>query len=62
MNKIKELEKEILRHKKLYYSGQPEISDYAYDMLEYQLKKLDPNNKVLQMVGYSEDYEKSLSN
>jgi DNA ligase (NAD+) len=55
LTKIEKLEKEILRHKKLYYTGNQEISDYDYDKLEEKLKKLDPENKVLQMVGYIDD-------
>jgi len=54
-DKIEKLEKEILKHKKLYYTGNQEISDYEYDNLEEELRKLDPENKVLQMVGYIED-------
>lgn len=49
--RIRELESEITRHKALYYQGQAEISDEAYDKLEAQLKKLDPNNPVLSMIG-----------
>ena len=50
-NKIKELEKQILEHKALYYQGRPEISDHKYDQLEEQLKKFDPNNPILNIVG-----------
>ncbi|MHA1973150.1 MAG: NAD-dependent DNA ligase LigA [Candidatus Hodarchaeales archaeon] len=48
---IKHLENQILYHKKKYYDGEPEISDQAYDALEEKLKKLDPNNPVLFLVG-----------
>src|SRR5690606_36492254 len=51
MDKIKDLEGKILYHKALYYQGSPEISDGEYDKLEEQLAKLDPNNKVLRLVG-----------
>lgn len=50
-NRIEELEKLIIYHKDLYYRGIPEISDQAYDKLESELKKLSPNNPVLDLVG-----------
>lgn len=56
--KIKELELKIIKHKSLYYQGKPEISDFEYDEIEEQLKKLDPDSYVLSMVGttvFSED-------
>lgn len=49
--KIKELESQILKHKRLYYSGQKEIEDEEYDKLEAELKALDPDNKALHVVG-----------
>ena len=51
-NEIQELEKQILKHKELYYSGKAEISDEKYDKLEEKLKKLDPSNPVLSIVGH----------
>ncbi|TDJ07937.1 MAG: DNA ligase (NAD(+)) LigA [Deltaproteobacteria bacterium] len=51
MGRIKELEELILHHKIIYYHGKPEISDAKYDQLEDELKKLDPENKVLKVVG-----------
>lgn len=51
MSRVKQLEEEILRHKKLYYSGMAEISDEEYDKLETELKEVDPNNKILSFVG-----------
>ncbi|MHA1228395.1 MAG: hypothetical protein ACTSPV_16810, partial [Candidatus Hodarchaeales archaeon] len=51
---IKRLENQILYHKKKYYDGEPEISDQAYDALEEKLRKLDPNNPVLFLVGTPE--------
>lgn len=50
-NKIEELEKLICYHKDLYYRGVPEISDQAYDKLENELKKLSPDNPILDLVG-----------
>lgn len=50
-NRVQELEKLIIHHKSLYYSGSPEISDHQYDAYEDELKKLDPENSVLSLVG-----------
>lgn len=50
--RIQELEKLILHHKQRYYQGQAEISDEKYDQLEEELKSLDPENPVLQEVGF----------
>lgn len=49
--RIKLLESEVLKHKRLYYQGQKEIEDEEYDLLENELKKLDPKNPLLSMVG-----------
>lgn len=51
MGRIRELESLILRHKSLYYSGKPEISDFEYDKLEEELRQLDENNSALITVG-----------
>ena len=51
---ILELERKILYHKKRYYDGEPEISDIQYDNLEKTLRKLDPENPVLYLVGSPE--------
>jgi len=50
-NAIQELVKKIEEHRQAYYSGQQKISDTEYDELEAKLRKLDPNNKVLQKIG-----------
>lgn len=52
--RIQELEKLILHHKEKYYSGKAEISDEKYDALENELKKLDPENPVLSLVGFKQ--------
>lgn len=52
--RILELEKLILHHKERYYQGKAEISDEAYDKLEAELKKLDPENPVLALVGFKQ--------
>lgn len=51
MKRIKELERSIIKHKDLYYQGRPEISDLEYDALEQELRELDAENPLLQMVG-----------
>lgn len=51
MSRIQKLEAEIIKHKALYYQGRPEIADADYDKLEDELRKLDPNNPTLQIVG-----------
>ena len=51
-NRIQELEKLILHYKELYYRGKAEISDEAYDKIEIELKKLDPENPILKLVGH----------
>lgn len=52
--RIQELEKLILHHKERYYQGHAEISDEKYDKLESELKKLDPQNPVLGLVGFKQ--------
>lgn len=51
MKRERELEQLILKHKALYYEGTPEISDIEYDKLEVELKKINPNNPALSLVG-----------
>ena len=51
MNRVNELENMIKYHKSLYYKGVPEISDNEYDKLEDELRNLDENNPVLNLVG-----------
>ena len=41
------LESQILYYATKYYAGNPEISDDQFDMLVDNLRKLDPNSKVL---------------
>ena len=58
--KIEVLEREIKRHRDLYYNKTPEISDAEYDLLEDRLRKLDPTNPLLFQIGAdsSELFEK----
>lgn len=63
MERIKELEQLISVYKQIYYKGLHElkvddkiyyeISDDEFDILEDELRTLDPNNKVLEVVGTS---------
>ncbi|RMG83951.1 MAG: hypothetical protein D6707_00040, partial [Bacteroidetes bacterium] len=46
-----ELEQLIRHHKELYYKGKPEISDQEYDRLEDELRRINPKNPVLNLVG-----------
>lgn len=50
-NRIAFLSSEILRHKQLYYTGKPEVSDAKYDQLEDELRKISPDHPVLSVVG-----------
>lgn len=54
MNKIEELEALIKHHKALYYQGRPEIKDSEYDKIEDDLRKIDPENSALKIVGSTE--------
>ena len=54
MGRIAELQELILHHKIMYYQGKPEISDQNFDKLEDELRKLDPDNNALKVVGSAE--------
>jgi DNA ligase (NAD+) len=56
---IELLAENILEHRRLYYNGNPSISDYEYDKLEESLKTLDPEHPIFSLVG-SENTSKSL--
>lgn len=60
MTRIEELQTLILKHKALYYQGIPSISDEEYDNLEEELKRLDPDNFTLKLVGTSLKSEKKI--
>lgn len=49
--RIRELEREVRRHRELYYLKAPAISDAEFDALEDELRELDPENPVLADVG-----------
>ena len=60
-NKIKrekELEEFIFKHKRLYYTGNAEISDIEFDKMEDELRKLNPENEALSTVGFDGFNEK----
>ena len=50
-DRIDYLVNEIQRHRDLYYNKTPEISDAKYDLLEDELRELDPNNPLFSIVG-----------
>ncbi|MBI4601429.1 MAG: NAD-dependent DNA ligase LigA, partial [Planctomycetes bacterium] len=52
-DRIRELERELRRHRELYYNGTPEITDAEFDALEDELRRLDPESPVLAEVGAS---------
>lgn len=56
--RIKELEYQIINAKKNYYSSEDytdiQMTDAEYDILESELRELDPDNKILKMVGYED--------
>ncbi len=49
--RIQELEELIRTHQKLYYNGQPVISDEEFDSLWDELAKIDPKNALLSAIG-----------
>ena len=52
MTDVHQLEAAILEHRSLYYQGTPKITDYEFDLLESQLRAIDPSNPVLLSVGH----------
>lgn len=50
--KIDELVSEITRNAQLYYEGNTEISDDEFDKLVEELRKEDPENKILHTTGW----------
>lgn len=49
--KLANLAHQVMRHKRLYYAGKPEISDAEYDALEEALRRLAPEHPALAFVG-----------
>jgi len=58
MTRRDELEQLILHHKDLYYRGQAEISDAAFDELEDELRSIAPDSPILAVVGHTVTDEK----
>ena len=52
---LQELISSILKHRRLYAMGEPEISDEEYDALEHKLSDLTADHPLLQEVGYGDD-------
>lgn len=58
MNNVGQMVCKIVEAKRTYYrDGKPIMSDYDYDKLEIELRKIDPDHPILSMVGYDESYE-----
>lgn len=49
--RVEELARQILEHKRRYYSGHAVIPDEAYDELERELRDREPEHPVLEFVG-----------
>lgn len=62
LKEVYQLMQDIVKHKKLYYSGQAKITDEQYDCIEDYLRELDPENPVLEMTGYGSSYEEKVDN
>jgi len=60
-SETKRLRLEIERHRKLYYSGNQEISDYEFDQLEERLKKLEQRRKTKDPISRRRQKELPLS-
>ena len=48
---VASLAEKVLFHRRLYYAGQPQISDQEYDAIEDSLRELAPEHPVFEMVG-----------
>ncbi|MCX6124891.1 MAG: NAD-dependent DNA ligase LigA [Proteobacteria bacterium] len=49
--RVAELSALIMHHKRAYYRGAPEISDFDYDKYEDELRAMAPSHPVLSLVG-----------
>lgn len=52
---LTELERRILEAKRAYYNGKSIMSDIEFDALEEELRKVQPDSKILLMVGADSD-------
>ena len=57
--RIASLEKELRRHRQLYYNEPPELSDAEFDKLVGELEKLAPDSEVLAEVGAPVDLDQA---
>jgi len=55
----RELEQQIIKHRALYETGKPEISDAEYDRLEEGLRSISPDNVLFEQVGSEEILKES---
>lgn len=53
--RIKELEELIPYYAKLYYAGEPEITDQEFDKLTEELEQLKPDSEILKKVGWGSE-------
>jgi len=53
--KINNLVTKLIEYRDSYYKGTPIISDDEFDLLEDELRKLDPNNSYFDIVGSNND-------
>lgn len=60
--RAKELEKLVRHHQKLYYDGNPELSDAEFDALWDELKSIEPDNALFSTInsestdGFAKEY------
>lgn len=59
MDDINELVNKIKLNAKLYYEGNPLITNEEFDYLVESLRSIDPNNEVLNLVGWGYDCTQS---
>lgn len=52
MERLEFLEREIPRLSQLYYEGKAEVSDYEFDQLIEELKRINPSHELLKKVGW----------
>lgn len=50
-DRVAQLAHDIIRHKRLYYAGKPEVEDRVYDLIEAELRQLAPSHPALAFVG-----------
>lgn len=58
MNKVQDLVIKLIQAKEKYYNDEPIMSDEEFDILENELRKLDPENDYFNIVGIPTQGEK----